>query len=85
MNLSPQLVLELADLFPNSNHVYAVNLDHAQDADVYEYARREGFMPMTARFRLRDPTEVSVFPVDRVDGNARFFQIAKSVRKICRG
>jgi predicted nuclease of predicted toxin-antitoxin system len=38
-NLSPRLVLNLADLFPDSNHVYAIALDRAQDRDVYEYAR----------------------------------------------
>ena len=46
-NLSPRLVLKLADLFPDSNHVYAVDLDRAQDHEVYEYARREGFMLVT--------------------------------------
>ena len=30
-NLSPRLVLKLADLFPDSNLVYAVDLDRAQD------------------------------------------------------
>jgi predicted nuclease of predicted toxin-antitoxin system len=46
-NLSPRLVLKQADLFPDSNHVYAVDLDRAQDHEVYEYARREGFMLVT--------------------------------------
>jgi predicted nuclease of predicted toxin-antitoxin system len=40
-NLPPQLVLTLTDLFPDSNHVYAVDLDRALDSAVYEYARRE--------------------------------------------
>jgi predicted nuclease of predicted toxin-antitoxin system len=46
-NLSPQLVLTLTDLFPDSNHVYAVDLDRALDSAVYEYARREGFTLVT--------------------------------------
>ena len=46
-NLSPRLVIRLADLFPDSNHVYAFDLDRAQDHEVYEYARREGFMLVT--------------------------------------
>jgi predicted nuclease of predicted toxin-antitoxin system len=46
-NLSPRLVLKLADLFPDSNHVYALDFDRAQDHEGYEYARREGFMLVT--------------------------------------
>jgi predicted nuclease of predicted toxin-antitoxin system len=46
-NLSPQLALKLADLFPNSDHVYPLNLDLAQDHEVFEYARREGFTLVT--------------------------------------
>jgi predicted nuclease of predicted toxin-antitoxin system len=46
-NLSPRLAPKLADLFPDSNHVYALDLDHLQDQEVYEYARRQGFMLVT--------------------------------------
>jgi predicted nuclease of predicted toxin-antitoxin system len=46
-NLSPRLVLNLANLFPDSNHVYGIDLDRAQDREVYEYARREGFTLVT--------------------------------------
>lgn len=46
-NLSPRLVHVLADLFPESNHVYALALDHAQDHEIYEYARQQGFTLVT--------------------------------------
>ena len=39
-NLSPRLVQKLADLYPDSAHVTAVNLDSALDKDVWQYARQ---------------------------------------------
>lgn len=41
--LSPRLVGRLADLSPDSNHVYPLGLDRVPDQEVYECARREGF------------------------------------------
>jgi predicted nuclease of predicted toxin-antitoxin system len=61
-NLSPQLVLNLADLFPNSSHVYAVNLDSAQDTEVYDYARREGFTLVTKDADFGDLNVLLGFP-----------------------
>lgn len=42
-NLSPKLVLRLADLFPGSSHVQAEGLDCASDDQVWEHARLNGF------------------------------------------
>jgi predicted nuclease of predicted toxin-antitoxin system len=61
-NLSPQLVLNLADLFPSSSHVYAVNLDRAQDTEVYDYARREGFTLVTKDADFGDLNVLLGFP-----------------------
>jgi predicted nuclease of predicted toxin-antitoxin system len=46
-NLSPRLVTRLADLYLDSNHVYPLGLDRVPDHEVYEYARREGFLLVT--------------------------------------
>ena len=43
-NLSPRLVELLADLFPGSVHVRDVGLSAADDADVWNYARDNGFV-----------------------------------------
>jgi predicted nuclease of predicted toxin-antitoxin system len=56
-NLSPRLVIKLADLFPESSHVYALALDRAQDHEVYEYAKREGSTLVT---KDADFSELSV-------------------------
>jgi predicted nuclease of predicted toxin-antitoxin system len=42
-NLSPKLVNRLADLFPGSSHVQSVGLDCADDSQVWDHARQNGF------------------------------------------
>jgi predicted nuclease of predicted toxin-antitoxin system len=37
-NLSPRLVKRLADLYPDSNHLFNLNLDTAEDFLVWQYA-----------------------------------------------
>jgi predicted nuclease of predicted toxin-antitoxin system len=39
-NLSPRLPYLLVDLYPDSVHVRTVGLTEADDAEVWEYARR---------------------------------------------
>lgn len=43
-NLSPRLASRLNDLFPDSNHVYPLGLDHVLDSEVWDYARDNGFI-----------------------------------------
>ncbi len=38
-NVSPRLVALLADIFPDSNHVFPLGLDEAEDTDVWQYAK----------------------------------------------
>ena len=42
-NLSPKLVNRLADLFPDSAHVQSAGLDCADDDQLWEYAKLNGF------------------------------------------
>ncbi|MDG2991090.1 DUF5615 family PIN-like protein [Candidatus Synechococcus calcipolaris G9] len=46
-NLSPKLVQRLADLFPDSTHVYTLELDEADDREVWDYAQHHGFIIVT--------------------------------------
>lgn len=46
-NLSPKLVNRLADLFPNSSQVQSLGLDSADDDQVWEHARLNGFAIVT--------------------------------------
>ncbi len=47
-NLSRKLVLQLVDLFPDSTHLASVGLLTAEDIDVWNYAKANGFMIVTA-------------------------------------
>ena len=46
-NLSPKLVHRLADLFPGSGHVQSVGLGCADDDQVWEHTRLNGFTIVT--------------------------------------
>jgi predicted nuclease of predicted toxin-antitoxin system len=46
-NLSPQLVLLLADLFPDSSHVFWLGLDQVEDKIVREFALENDFVVVT--------------------------------------
>ncbi|MEA5489069.1 MULTISPECIES: DUF5615 family PIN-like protein [Pseudanabaena] len=46
-NLSPKLIYRLAELFPNSNHVFQLGLDQVEDRQVWQYAKANGFTIVT--------------------------------------
>ena len=43
----------LADLYPDSNHVYNLGIDLAPDQEMREYARLEGFVIVTKRLGVQ--------------------------------
>ena len=46
-NLSPKLVKRLAELYPSSDHLDLLGLGTADDAFIWEQARRNGFVVVT--------------------------------------
>jgi predicted nuclease of predicted toxin-antitoxin system len=46
-NLSPRLVGLLADLYPNSNHLYLIGLDQESDNLVWEIAKNQDYIIVT--------------------------------------
>jgi len=46
-HLSPRLIQSLADIYPDSNHVYPLGLDQVFDQEIWDYARQEGFLIVT--------------------------------------
>ncbi|HYX16970.1 MAG TPA: DUF5615 family PIN-like protein [Nostoc sp.] len=56
-NLSPRLVDRLADMYPNSQHLFLISLDQADDLTVWEYAGQSGFTVVT---RDADFNELSI-------------------------
>ena len=61
-NLSPRLVDRLNDLYPNSSHVYCLGIDRVPDADVWEFAGREGFTIVTKDSDFSDLCILFGFP-----------------------
>lgn len=61
-NLSPKLVERLADLYPDSNHVYHLNIDLAPDKEMREFAGREGFVIVTKDSDFSDLCILLGFP-----------------------
>jgi predicted nuclease of predicted toxin-antitoxin system len=53
-NLSPRLVARLSDAFPGASHVSVHGLDRADDPDVWEFARDQGFTVVTKDTDFRD-------------------------------
>jgi predicted nuclease of predicted toxin-antitoxin system len=56
-NLSPRLIDRLADIYPDSQHVFLIDLDRSLDEVVWEYARANGHTIVT---RDADFSELSV-------------------------
>lgn len=46
-NLSPRIVNRLADIFPDSSHVFLLSLHQAEDVEVWNYARDNNFVIVT--------------------------------------
>lgn len=82
-NLSPRLVHLLADLFPDSNHVFPLGLDEAEDSDVWEYAKTNGFALVTKDADFGDMSVLRGFPPKVIwirRGNCRTAEIEKILR-----
>lgn len=51
-NLSPHLPRRLADIYAESVHVRVVGLRDASDAEIWQYAKAEGYTIVSKRFRF---------------------------------
>lgn len=61
-NLSPKLAHRLADLYPDSSHVYLLGLDTVPDRMIWEYARDHEFMIVTRDADFSDLSVMLGFP-----------------------
>ena len=61
-HLSPRLVKSLADIYPDSNHVYPLELDRVDDKEIWEHARREDFLIVTKDADFSDLCMLLGFP-----------------------
>jgi predicted nuclease of predicted toxin-antitoxin system len=61
-NLSPRMAKSLADLYPDSSHVYLLKLDTASDREIWEQARRESLLIVTKDADFSDLCLLLGFP-----------------------
>ncbi len=61
-NLPLLLVSRLADLFPHSQHVFALGLDRASDLEIRDYAGQNGFVIVTKDADFSDLCVLLGFP-----------------------
>lgn len=61
-NLSPRLISLLADLFPNSNHVFPLGLDTIDDSEIWEFAKINDFVLVTKDADFSDLSVLRGFP-----------------------
>ncbi len=61
-NLSPRLVLILADLYPNSQHVFPLQMDRDDDCLIWDYAAQNDYVIVTRDSDYNDLSLVRGFP-----------------------
>ena len=61
-NLSPRLAARVADIFPDSSHVFWLGLDRAADEVVWGYARAEGYLLVTKDADFSELSTLRGFP-----------------------
>jgi predicted nuclease of predicted toxin-antitoxin system len=87
-NLSPRLVSALGDIYPGSLHVQNVNLDKADDRDVWDFARIENLIIMTKDVDFSERSIIFGFPPKIVwirRGNCSTKDIEKILRNNLEG
>lgn len=61
-NLSPRLVRLLADLYPNSQHVFLLEMDQENDRMIWDYALQNNYTIVTRDSDYSDISLVRGFP-----------------------
>jgi predicted nuclease of predicted toxin-antitoxin system len=61
-NVSPDLIRRLNDLFPESSHVFHLDLHEADDVVVWTYAREHGFIVVSKDTDFSELSMIRGFP-----------------------
>ena len=61
-NLSPRLVIQLVDVFPDSQLVFQLGLDRASDDDIWTYASDHEFIIVTKDADFSELSALRGFP-----------------------
>ncbi|HEU4870393.1 MAG TPA: DUF5615 family PIN-like protein [Pyrinomonadaceae bacterium] len=82
-NLPPSLITRLADIFPDSKHVFALGLDRASDLEIREYAQQEALVIVTKDADFSDLCVLRGFPPKVIwirRGNCSVDELAQLLR-----
>jgi predicted nuclease of predicted toxin-antitoxin system len=83
-NLSPVLLVSLEATFPHSTHVRDIGFGAASDADLWDYAKANGFTIVSKDTDFRERSFVHGFPPKVIwlaVGNAATVAIAELLRR----
>lgn len=83
-NLSYRIIKHIEQLFPNSAHVRLLKLDHADDLEVWKYAKENGFHIVTQDSDFNDINTLNGYPpkIIRINtGNAATQKIIELILK----
>lgn len=83
-NLSWRLATTLADLYPESTHVYTLNLFEKDDRVIWQFARDQQFVIVTKDSDFNDLMQLYGYPPKIVwmrKGNCTTQQIADALRQ----
>jgi predicted nuclease of predicted toxin-antitoxin system len=58
-NLSPRLVRNFADLYPNSQHVFLLEMDRDNDLKIWEYASQNDYTIVTRDSELCNRSDLA--------------------------
>jgi predicted nuclease of predicted toxin-antitoxin system len=61
-NLSPHLIHLLADFYPDSQHVFMLGMDQANDQTIWDYAAQNDFTIVTRDSDFNDLSLIRGFP-----------------------
>jgi predicted nuclease of predicted toxin-antitoxin system len=61
-NLSPHLIHLLADLYPDSQHVFMLGMDQANNQTIWDYAAQNDFTIVTRDSDFNDLSLIRGFP-----------------------
>jgi len=82
-NLSFKLRARLQDVFPGSQHVRDLGLEQVNDAEIWEFAKRENFIIVTKDADFNDMSVIRGHPPYIVwlrIGNSRVSQLETNIR-----
>ncbi len=85
-NLSHKLVSSLADIFPESTHVRDIGMKSADDPEVWDYARANGFIIVSKDADMHDLSLLKGNPPKVIWiqlGNCSTSQTEQRLRKQC--